>query len=65
MLRRRKGEKAWTAARRFSLAYDIAGYPPIASRLCADARRASLGMAWYDPLAQPRASRCSRPASRR
>jgi hypothetical protein len=30
MLRRRKGEKAWTAARRFSLAYDVAGYPPIA-----------------------------------
>ena len=51
MLRRRKGEKAWTAARRFSLAYDIAGYPPIASRLCAD-HAASLGMDWYDPLAR-------------
>lgn len=51
ILRRKKGEAAWTAARRFSLAYEAAGYPPIASRLCKWECSENL-MEWYDPLAE-------------
>lgn len=49
ILRRKQGEAAWTAQRRFDLEYDRAGYPPVATRL-GRLRCQELGIAWIDPL---------------
>jgi hypothetical protein len=49
MLRRRAGEQAWTASRRMNAAYDVAGYPPVPTRLCRRLCNDYL-MLWYDPL---------------
>jgi hypothetical protein len=49
MLRRRSGEQAWTASRRMNAAYDVAGYPPVPTRLCR-VRAACNDLLWIDPL---------------